>query len=220
MTSILLPARMHDGKSISHEESLRFCGLARVHLDALSFEHASFQGHREPSADNVARLVRVFRIEGCSRLEEANFVKALVNRRDLDAALASEHLTLPQQPPRDWSKQPILRLQAIECLNGLHRVLAERDFFVGKNRWWIAKIYTDGRPMPFHVLAASRLMFLSTYHLLVLAALPKSMGIKRLPPMARSSAKSGIAIEPPTAAANGGGGRDYQMRRETSYERY
>lgn len=144
---------MRDGKSVSHEESLRFCGLARVHLDALSFEHASSQGHRELSAENVARLVRVFRIEGCSRLEEANFVKAQVNRRDLDAALASEDFKLPQQPPRDWSKQPILRLQAIECLNGLHRVLAARDFFVGKNRWWIARLYTDGRPIHFPCLS-------------------------------------------------------------------
>ena len=33
---------MCDGRSLSREESLEFCGLARVDLDALNFEYASF----------------------------------------------------------------------------------------------------------------------------------------------------------------------------------
>ena len=95
---------MRDGSSLSHEESLEFCGLARVNLDALNFEHASFGEHREPSAKNVARLVHVFRVEGCKRLDEGNFVKAQVNRQDLDAAVASEHVTLPPTPAKGLEK--------------------------------------------------------------------------------------------------------------------
>lgn len=209
---------MHDGSSLSHEASLKFCCLARVELDALNFEHALFGEHREPLAENVTHLIRVFRVEGCKRLEEGNFVEAQVNRRDLDAALASENLTLPQHPPEDWRKFPFLRLRSIDCLNGLHRVLAARKFLNKNDRWWIARLYTDGRAQPSHVLVSSTLTLAQTYPLLVLAALSKSIGTKRLRPMARSSAKSGSIIKPATMMANGDGGRYCRTRRAMSCE--
>jgi hypothetical protein len=90
--SIRWKPKMSDGVSLSHEESLWFRGLARVDLAALNFDHALFKGHRKPLAKNVSRLVDVFRQEGCNRSDESNFVKAQVNHRDLDAALASQDL--------------------------------------------------------------------------------------------------------------------------------
>ena len=136
---------MSDGGSLSYEESLRFRGLARVHLKALNFDHALFKDHRKPSAKNISRLVRVFRQEGCNRSDESNFVKAQVNHKDLDAALASQNLTLSRQPPKSWRTIPILNLQSIDCLNGLYRVLAAREFLNKNDRWWIARLYTDGK---------------------------------------------------------------------------
>ncbi len=39
--------------------------------------------------------------EGCKRLDAENFVEAQVPRCALDAALVSQQLSLPQQPPKD-----------------------------------------------------------------------------------------------------------------------
>ena len=134
---------MSDG-SVSHLESLRFRGLARVDLGALNFEHASSWGHRETERQNVSRLLGIFRTEGCKRSEAGNFVKAKVNRRQLDAAVASQNLHLPQQPPEDWRTIPILQLPSVDCLNGLHRVLAARQYLSKNDQWWIARLYTEG----------------------------------------------------------------------------
>ena len=92
---------MSEERSLGHSESLQFCGLARVALDTLRFKHESAKELRETSAPNVARLVQIFRREGCKRSEESNFVKAKVNQRQLHAVLASQNLRLQHQPPED-----------------------------------------------------------------------------------------------------------------------
>ena len=131
-------------ESLSHEESLRFRGLARVDLDTLNFGHASSRGHRDTWDNNVKRLVNIFRTEGCKRDEAANFVKVRVNQGHLDAALASQSTSLPQQPPKDWKAYPVLQLSSIDCLNGHHRVLAARQYLDRNDRWWVARVYTEG----------------------------------------------------------------------------
>lgn len=148
---------MTDGRSLCHDESLRFCGIARVDLDTLNFENASSEGRRETSARNVARLVNIFRIEGCKRSEAGNFVKAKVNQHQLDAALASQNLSLPQQPPEDWRAYPILKLRSVDCLNGLHRLLAARLYLNENDQWWIARLYTEGKAGPCHILGSCAL---------------------------------------------------------------
>ena len=128
-------------KSVSHEESLRFCGLARVDLATLNFDQASSCGDRDTWGQNVKRLVNIFRTEGCQCWEAAKFVK--VNQGHLDAALASQNTTLPQQPPEDWQAYPVLKLLSIDCLNGHHRVLAARQYLNRNDRWWVARLYTE-----------------------------------------------------------------------------
>ena len=131
-------------ESLSHEESLRFRGLARVDLDTLKFDFASSHGHRDTWDKNVKRLVNVFRTEGCKRDETANFVKVRVNQGQLDASFASQSTILPQQPPKDWKACPVLQLPSIDCLNGHHRVLAARQYLDRNDQWWVARVYTEG----------------------------------------------------------------------------
>ena len=133
-------------KCPSREEAQRFRGLARVHLKTLDFQYALSTGHRDVSDRIVHRLLDVFRLEGCKRSEVRNFVKAKVDQEELDAALASQELDLPQKPPEDWEAIPILALPSLDCLNGLHRVLAARQHLDGNDQWWVAKLYTSGRP--------------------------------------------------------------------------
>ena len=140
-------------------------------------------------------------------------VKAQVNHRDLDAALASQNLTLPQQPPKGWRTFHIL-----DCLNSLHRVLAACEFLDKNDRWWIVRLYTDGEAKPFRGLFSSALMIAQIFPQFALAALPKSTRTKRVFPMAKFSVKSGSTIGLATITVSEGGGRSSRMRRVVSCE--
>lgn len=132
------------GDEISHSGALQFRGLARVDLAALNFQHASSKEHRDVLEQHVTRLVNIFRTEGCKRTEASRFVKARVDERQLDEALASQNLDLPQRPPQDWTVVPILELPRLDCLNGWHRVVAARQWLDQNDQWWIAELYTSG----------------------------------------------------------------------------
>lgn len=87
------PNMVEEG-SLSHQEALRFRGLARVDLANLNFEFALAQGHRNLEQRNVARLLGIFRTHGYERYASGNFVKVRVDAGFLDAALTLQGFCL------------------------------------------------------------------------------------------------------------------------------
>jgi hypothetical protein len=123
-----------------------FVGVARINLDKLSFHDALRKEQRAESEKATARLLSVFQLEGCQRLEENNFIDALIDERSLDSALAAASVT--REEFRGKATLPnadeVLELHpqhAIQCLNGLHRILTARKFLDNNDQWWTVKLY-------------------------------------------------------------------------------
>ena len=123
----------------SAEKNLRYRGLARVDLACLSFDEDPLSAPRESSKRNVARLLKIFQLEGCKRFDEKTFVDALV---DVEW-LPDRAITLSKEPPLDWNKVPRLQLH-VACLNGQNRVAAAKQFLDANDQWWVVKLYTNG----------------------------------------------------------------------------
>ncbi|KAF3351587.1 putative transporter [Verticillium dahliae VDG2] len=121
---------------LSDEISSKLQGTAKVALDSLSFDPLD-----QPDRDNVERLVKMFRIEGCNRLNPLHFVSGTVSADVLQTSLAYSNLTADDlRAPTP----PTLRLPPgalIECLHGKHRVTALREskcFYP----WWPVRLLT------------------------------------------------------------------------------
>ncbi|ORX91555.1 hypothetical protein BCR34DRAFT_649961, partial [Clohesyomyces aquaticus] len=105
-------------------------GIAKIQLSALNFEHPLVQQeHRKVSIQNVRRLQRVFERNGCWRLQEENFVNAIVDDVTLNASLAAAGLGKDDfLQVRHGQPVPWLNLHNIDCLSGLHRIEAAKGF--------------------------------------------------------------------------------------------
>ncbi|KAK3672623.1 hypothetical protein LTR78_007435 [Recurvomyces mirabilis] len=120
-------------------EGRRFLGYARVALSALHFNQQSDLGHRNVSDRNVSRILRIFKIEGCQRKDENHFLTGIVDgAEDLREALTSA--------PSAYEQLPVLPHCRVECLNGLHRILAAREHLDQNDQWWIVRLYTSAFP--------------------------------------------------------------------------
>lgn len=129
-----------EASNFAHAKHLKFEGLVRVGLSALSFDK-----HRALSSKNVKRLQKIYRIEGCQRLDDSNFVDALVTKEQLTQASHIQPLAFQQHPPKEWNACPIINIKSLSCLTGLHRVEAAKEFLDANDQWWVARIYTNGK---------------------------------------------------------------------------
>ncbi|KAF2834191.1 hypothetical protein M501DRAFT_1021008 [Patellaria atrata CBS 101060] len=102
-----------------------FRGLARVRLSCLRFNDTPVNiYHRQEDVKKVEILRKTFELEGCRRTDEDNFI----------VALASADLP------------PLLPIESLLCLNGLHRVRAAEAFLDANDKWWTVKLYAEGLP--------------------------------------------------------------------------
>jgi len=70
-----------------------FRGIARINLTALNFKHPLARDYyRKPSNKKIARLRNIFKLEGCLRLDDENFIKAIVDNNVLTEALRAPSL--------------------------------------------------------------------------------------------------------------------------------
>ena len=123
----------------------RWRGYCRVKLHALNFEHALSEGHRPPSEANVSRLLGIFSVDKCRRMDEGNFVRAVVNETQFETLMQQQSDRVVPSVPSRWQDVPLLEIEKIPCLNGLHRILAAKRFLKGPARWWPVSLYTDGK---------------------------------------------------------------------------
>ncbi|KAF2259650.1 hypothetical protein CC78DRAFT_410437, partial [Lojkania enalia] len=127
-------------------------GIARLELDDLDFGFALRQKeHREKSKRAQAHLLDVFALGGCRREEEENFIDAIVETSVFESAVESAGLcketfkAITSEAKLRPSELPKLRIsRPVDCLNGLHRVAAAKNFLDRNDRWWIVRLYSKG----------------------------------------------------------------------------
>lgn len=120
-----------------------FYGYAIISLDKLSFEHPLARNHRPVSKNNVERILKLFREVGCGNDVAEYAVTASVDAARLEYYLEEQGYGSLPQTIEDSTDVPRLDMP-VECLHGLHRILAAKRFLKGGERWWMARIYRAG----------------------------------------------------------------------------
>lgn len=123
-------------------------GVARIDLNKLRFDDAIPNGHRESSKKIQVKLLNIFKLEGCQRMEQEHFVDALITQECLSDALVSHGKTIEAFKESCnlsyGSLHDVIWLKPTEplrCLNGLHRIAAAKRFLNKNDRWWTVRLY-------------------------------------------------------------------------------
>jgi Protein of unknown function (DUF3723) len=100
----------------------------------------------------VARLLEIFRREGCRPQPAQNHVLILIDQSCLDATLERSGVSstaLMTVTGDDYCVLRALDSTRLTCLNKHHRVQAAREFLSPRKKWWIADFYSSGKYIPF-----------------------------------------------------------------------
>ena len=127
-------------------------GCARIHINQLDF----IDSETAPPLDekNIARLVKVFDLEGCQREDPANFVPALISSEVLRRALALSSVTETNLvDPRELPLIVLASTDRATVLHGRHRLRAAQQHLSHDARWWTIELYDLGESLP---IGASR----------------------------------------------------------------
>ena len=133
-----MPAAMAE-TSFLEAKNKAFCGCAKIPLRSLRPEDL-LTNPRQLDPKNITRLLNVFRLEGCLRLEPEHHVPAIVNPQALDDALRSHNLGRASLKTLEEPVSIDFRV-AITYLHGAHRLEAASQFLQGEDKWWIVDLY-------------------------------------------------------------------------------
>jgi hypothetical protein len=128
------------------ERRLKYRGTARINLDVLQFRWDLLC---KADKKHVEHLERCFEKEGCHRLPCRNHVAAIINHSSLDAAMRKSGVNVLTNIDEATANATYSKLVfpdgfQLECLNGLHRILAGRKFLSPKDKWWVVDLYLAG----------------------------------------------------------------------------
>ena len=123
-------------------------GTAKIHLKHLTFDSIDQKenliSHVDPK--NVARLIQIFKIEGCLRLNEEHRIAAIISEGVLEKALKGSSLTQHRiLAPGDPPQLKFDGVTTIRCLHGKHRIAAAKEVLVVGDKWWVVDLYSDGK---------------------------------------------------------------------------
>ncbi|KAI9799076.1 MAG: hypothetical protein M1833_004270 [Piccolia ochrophora] len=123
-----------------------FRGSAKVKLKHIHFEEDHVPGARQLDVKNVARLKKVFELEGCMRLDEEHHVPAVIEESVLSHALNGRDspttlLGLTEPPQLSFPAEIRLR-----CLHGKHRIHAAKEHLLPGDQWWVVDLYVADLP--------------------------------------------------------------------------
>jgi hypothetical protein len=131
-------------RKLAEDREENFRGTVCISLRRLRFEP---EYSRDVDKKNVERLKRIFARQGCLRLSLTNHVPAIINERDLKAALQCSGRTLEDLLNSAQDAPPKLTLPPgymLECLHGQHRILAARETLEPQEEWWAVDLYLSG----------------------------------------------------------------------------
>lgn len=123
---------------MSEEKGKAFRGSIKYPLHRLDHEQASKKS-RQLNQKNVKRLIKVFELEGCRRLDSENHVPALISNRALSILL--EFVTEGEVRLKASDKQPVSsdNLGGLTYLHGRHRLEAAKSFLPANEKWWVVE---------------------------------------------------------------------------------
>ena len=126
------------------EKPLYFRGSAKIHLKNLQFEIEDIPGGRTLDPKNVARLIRIFNLEGCLRLDMEHHIPAIINEDVLRRGIARSDIRRSEM--FKCQSPPFLNLNtsALRCLHGRHRITAAKEFLLPGDKWWTVDLYSEG----------------------------------------------------------------------------
>ncbi|KAL1845446.1 hypothetical protein Plec18170_009765 [Paecilomyces lecythidis] len=129
--------------AISEQRAAKYRGTVRVRLETLEF---GTEGSRQLDAKNVERLQRVFRKEGCYRLEPENRIPAAIDQGSLEEAMRLSDTTFDDLLEIPQTSPPLLKFPAgfrLRCLEGQSRVKAAAETLRPEERWWGVDLYLE-----------------------------------------------------------------------------
>lgn len=129
------------------EKQNHFVGCAKVHLKHLTFDlNGSQPADLTIDPKNVERLIQVFKLEGCLRLDLAHHIPAVINAQFLRESL--RHSQIPETSLYGRQNPPALSFPDntyLLCLHGKHRIAAAKNILLPGDMWWTVDLYLDGQ---------------------------------------------------------------------------
>ena len=123
-------------KEYLSEKSKAFCGAFRIALCKLDQEDVEADP-RQLDSKNVQRLVKIFALEGCLRLDPDNYVAALIPQ-----SLLSRIHQVGTVPASGDVVPPIFDPpEPLRCIHGKHRIEAAKQHFALEGKWWVVNVY-------------------------------------------------------------------------------
>ena len=133
--------RMGENDSL-REKSKAYCGTVKIPLYLLKHEGPE-QNPRQLNAKNVNRLLRIFELEGCLRLETENHIPALVSQEMLIYLLST--VQGEEAKLKKWNEHLLFfqPFEALTILHGRHRLEAARKFLRYHDKWWVVDLFLE-----------------------------------------------------------------------------
>lgn len=124
------------------EKTKAYCGSIKVPLHLLKHEGAE-RNPRQFDFKNVQRLITVFKLEGCLRLDPDNHVPVLISRETLNLLLSSLRGT--EARLTNWDEQLLFfePTSPLTILHGRHRLEAARKFLRHNDKWWAVDLLVE-----------------------------------------------------------------------------
>ena len=125
----------------------RFHGSAKIHIKHFVFRQINSQLPTDLTLDprNIERLTRIFKLEGCLRLDLEHHVPAVISDESLANSLRQSGVRVGDLRKR--GSPPMLALPEnfnLVCLHGKHRIAAAKKILLPGNKWWTVDLYSDG----------------------------------------------------------------------------
>lgn len=139
-------AALHYEERQSNLQS-KFQGTAKIYLRHLKFacDKQNVAGNLHLDAKNVSRLLQIYHIEGCHRLDPANHIPALIGPDILKRCLIRSGVSKVDLLRRHTP--PFLELEddiVLVYLHGRHRIAAALDYLLPLDKWWTVDLYSEG----------------------------------------------------------------------------
>ena len=127
------------GNETFKEKERAYLGSAKLALHKIEFVDNPANSARPLDPKNVNRLMSIFELEGCFRLEKRNRVPVLLSEENFARAKTSgKTFAKPGDP--DW----LLLDTSVKCLHGRHRIAAANQVLGPGEKWWVVDIYREG----------------------------------------------------------------------------
>lgn len=123
------------------EKSRTFCGSAKVWLRQLRAEDVHVSP-RQLDPKNVTRLLRIYQLEGCLRLEPEHHIPVIIEEAILESSLRRANVSRAVMRGLGEPMQLDFEVE-VTYLHGQHRLAAAQNFLTLDDKWWVADLYLD-----------------------------------------------------------------------------